>query len=66
MEKNEIALNLTLSIVGRIKPVDTTTGEAMNASLASEVAKAHNIILESIQESGEQENLEIVIKKPTD
>lgn len=50
MSNEEIAKELTLAIVEKIRSTDTTTTEKMNASLALEVAKAYTIILENIPE----------------
>jgi|GEM_PF-3681789 len=48
MSKEEVAKELTLAIIGKILAVDTSTNEARNASLASEVAKAYTIILQNM------------------
>lgn len=67
MEKDEIALKLTLSVIERIKHTDNTSYETMNATLASEVAKAYNVILESIKEPDETDGAEITVGlKPND
>lgn len=50
----EIALELTLAIVGKIMPADRSTREVMNKDLAEQVATAYNIILEKIGGNDEQ------------
>lgn len=51
MSKEEIAKELTLAIIDKIRAVDTLTNETMNTSLALEVAKAYTTILQNIPDT---------------
>lgn len=50
MDKAQIAKELTLAIVDKIRPVDVANNASMNESLAKETAKAYRIIYESLNE----------------